>query len=40
MLNEMESYEITEWVAYFKIKNDESKKQQAKANAEARARGR
>ena len=38
MLHELESYEISEWLAYYKIKNDEQKKAEAKANADARAR--
>ena len=39
MLYEISSKEITEWQAYFKIKNDDYKKEEAKAKAESRARG-
>jgi len=38
MLNELESYEISEWIAYYKIKNSEQEKAQKKAEADARAR--
>lgn len=38
MLNELESYEISEWLEYYKIKNAEQEKAQKQAEAESRAR--
>lgn len=38
MLDEMSSQEITEWQAYYKIKQSEQKKAETKARADARAR--
>jgi hypothetical protein len=38
MLMEMSSEEITEWQAYFMIKNEETNKQTKEAEAKARAR--
>ena len=40
MLAEVSSVEITEWQAYFRIQADEHHKEQVKAEANARARGR
>jgi hypothetical protein len=39
MLSEMESYEVSEWATYFRIKDRELEKKRLQAEAEARARG-
>lgn len=39
LLERMESYEITEWIAYYKIKEEERKKAEKKAESKAKARG-
>lgn len=38
MLSEVESYEITEWIAYYQIKAREGKKDAARAEAAAKAK--
>lgn len=38
MLEEMTSKEITEWQAYFEIKEEERKKEEQRAQAESRAK--
>lgn len=39
MLSEMESYEVTEWQLYFRLKNERQEREHKQAQAERRAKG-